>query len=201
MKKTFLTIIFIFIPFCTFSQNKFGVLGGVNASSVSDGFLGKVSDFGFSFHLGAVYELRLKDKITFRPKLIYSQQGDRIKAEKTFYNENWGYFSNDGLDYELSYLNVPLNIKFFDKTYLLIGPQVGFLLSTKKLDLEFGDIDKTVDFGINLGLGHRFKDFFIELNLYQGMTTLLKYEGVYGFSQGFDATNSVAQLSFGYYFK
>ena len=74
MKEIFLTIIFIFITISTFSQNKIGVLGGVNASSISDGFLGKVTDFGFSFHLGAVYELRLNEKIAFRPKYCTAEE-------------------------------------------------------------------------------------------------------------------------------
>ena len=201
MKKTFVTITFIFLTFNTFSQNKFGVLGGVSSSTISDGFLGNTTLFGYSFHLGAVYELELHDKIKFRPQLIYSRQGDRKKQEKTYYRGQIVNFSNWALEYKLSYLNIPLSFKFFDKTYLLIGPQMGFLLSTKKMDVDVGDIEKRMDYGINLGLGHRFKDFFIELNLYQGLATLLEHEGVEGYSDDFSATNTLAQISFGYYFK
>tara|TARA_B110001450_G_C17447540_1_gene410620 strand:- start:91 stop:687 length:597 start_codon:yes stop_codon:yes gene_type:complete len=198
MKKTLFTSFLILFTVVSISQNKIGVLAGANSSTISDGFFKKVYESGFSYHLGLVYDLELSNKISFRPKMIFSQQGDRIKTDKNYYNGNLTNLSIKVIDYKLTYLNIPLNFKFFNKTYLLAGPQIGFLLSTKKMDLDFGDINKKIDFGLNIGVGRKINDFFVEFNLYQGMSKILKYEVG---SINFDATNSVAQLSIGYYIK
>ena len=50
------------------------------------------------------------------------------------------------------------------------------------------------------GFGYDFKNIFVEFNIYQGMNTLIETESVNGFATGFDATNTVLQLSVGYYF-
>lgn len=192
MKKITLIAILFIIPFLTFSQNKAGVLVGINATTLSNGIL---KSFGFhsnsfSLHFGAVYETKLTEKISFRPKLIYSQQGDR----EDFYNN---------IKYETSYLNIPLNFKFFNKPYVLAGPQIGFLLDTKKKEMDFGDL-KTLDYGLNLGVGIDIKQFFIELNIYQGFNKLIEVQ----FEQtnpyrdiGIKATNTLGQLTLGYNFK
>lgn len=191
MKKIALLIgLIILLSFSVYSQNKVGIFAGINGSSLSDGFL-KSSYIGsnsFGFHFGGLYELPLTEKIAFRPKLLYSQQGDR---------EDF----NDNIKYETTYLNIPLNLKFFKQPYLLFGPQVGFLIGTTKKEFDYGDL-KTLDYGLNLGIGINIKDFFIELNLYQGINELIEVE----FSQtnpfrdiNINATNTVVQLSFGFY--
>ncbi len=185
MKKLLITGILILLPFLTFSQNKFGVFAGVNAATLSDGLLESVyiGSNSFSFHIGGVYELELKEKIAFRPKLIYSQQGDREDLD-------------NHIRYELTYLNIPLNIKFFKSPYLLFGPQVGILINTKKQEFDLGDFP-TLDYGLNIGGGVDIKDFFVELNAYQGLRTLVEVEFP---NKSIDATNTVIQLSLGYHF-
>ena len=192
MKKTLLIGLILLFSFNVFSQNKIGIFTGINGSSLSDGFLksGYLGSNSFSFHIGGLYEFRLTEKIVFRPKLLFSQQGDREDFD-------------DNIKYETSYLNIPLNFKFFNKPYLLFGPQVGFLIDTKKKEIDFGDL-KTLDYGLNLGVGIDIKRIFIELNLYQGFNELIavEYKQTNPFRDiDINATNTVVQLSIGYNFE
>lgn len=192
MKKTLLIGLILLFSFNVFSQNKIGIFTGINGSSLSDGFLksGYLGSNSFSFHIGGLYEFRLTEKIAFRPKLLFSQQGDREDFD-------------DNIKYETSYLNIPLNFKFFNKPYLLFGPQVGFLIDTKKKEIDFGDL-KTLDYGLNLGVGIDIKRIFIELNLYQGFNELIavEYKQTNPFRDiDINATNTVVQLSIGYNFE
>jgi len=194
MKKNITIILLAIIPLFTFSQNRFGVFGGLNNSTLSDGFLEKIP-FGkaFGFHIGGLYEYQINDKISFRPKLTLSFQGDREKTDNTFIDAS-------SIDYKLTYLNVPINFKFFSKPYIIAGPQVGFLVSTEKGERDFGDVKTSFDYGLNLGFGYDFDNFFVELNLYQGLATLVEIEDSLGKSVEVDATNTVVQFSIGYYF-
>ena len=193
MKKIILIAI-LTISTSSFSQNRFGAFAGVSNSTISDGFLGKFYlGKEMTFHIGGLYEFEITEKIAFRPKLTYSQQGDREKSDYTSIDVR-------SVDYKLSYLNIPLNFKFFNKPYLLVGPQIGFLLSTEKQSQDFGDVKSGFDYGANFGVGYDFKEIFVEFNIYQGMSTLIETESVNGFVTGFDGTNTVIQLSLGYYF-
>ena len=126
MKNIISIIILTIIPTITFSQNRFGIFGGINNSTLSDGFLEKIPiGKAFGIHVGGLYEYHFNDKISFRPKLTLSFQGDREKTDNTFIDAS-------SIDYNLTYLNVPINFKFFTKPYIIAGPQIGFLVSTKK---------------------------------------------------------------------
>lgn len=76
-------------------------------------------------------------------------------------------------------MNVPLNFKFFQKPYVIAGPQIGYLSSTEKLSADYGDVKNNIDYGFNLGVGYDINNFFIELNLYQGLNTLVEIEEVF----------------------
>lgn len=198
MKKSIIIIMLVFLmPFSSFSQTSFGVFGGLNSSFFSDGFLKKTEiSTTLGFHLGVVSEINLNRQIAFRPKLFFSQEGDREK-----YNGRSGYIAGNSIDYKLSYINLPLNFKFFSKPYIIVGPQFGYLLETKKSYFDFGDVNKKIDTGINFGIGYDFNKFFIEFNSYQGFTKLLEFESSPSNYYSNGVTNTVLQLSFGYYFK
>jgi hypothetical protein len=179
MKKTALLII-LTLPILCSSQKNFGAVIGLNNSSISEGFLSEIYITDkLGFHIGGFYEMELDEKLIFRPKLIYSEQGNRdsyrnVRTEK------------------LNYLNIPLDFKFYDTTYLLFGPQIGFLVSDNNSVFTSGP-KSTFDMGIKLGLGQRINDFIIEVNLYQGFTKAVQNSD---FDKG---TNTVIQLSAGYY--
>ncbi|MFL1013697.1 porin family protein [Flavisericum labens] len=193
--KGIITILLIsFFPLLTFSQNQFGIIAGINNSTLSDGFLKHVPiQKSFGLHLGGLYQHELNNNISFRPKLMLSLQGDREKS-------NDSYLSTAIIDYKLGYINIPLDFKFFSKPYVIVGPQIGFLISTKKEDRDFGKIENGFDYGLNFGVGYDINDFFVEFNMYQGITKLIHIEDSQ-FNTSIDPTNTVLQLSIGYYFK
>jgi len=186
MKKTISILLMALFPLFIFSQKKAGAFIGLNNSSISEGILGQIDISNkIGFHFGGFYELKLSNKIKFRPKLIYSQQGNRD-------NENYGI---EHINYKTEYLNLPLNFKFYDKTYILAGPQIGFLLA--ETQSYFLDNGEKIDFGVNIGFGQKINDLFLELNFYQGITKAIykpNYNG--NLKKG---TNTLIQFSIGYY--
>src|SRR5690554_6308994 len=123
MKKTLLLFAVIFITTINYAQNNFGVFAGANYSYFTNGFIERGStERSFGLQIGVLYNLELTKTISFRPKLSFSQQGDNTKTDQT------NYFELSELDYKLSYINTSLDIKFWDKIYLLVGPQFGFLV-------------------------------------------------------------------------
>lgn len=192
MKKTVLLTVALCLSIIINSQNKYGIFAGLSNSTMSNGFLkGMGVDDVFGYHFGGLYEYKLNDNIAFRPKLMLSLQGDRKKG-------SGGSYSPTSIDYKLMYINVPLDIKFFSKPYLIMGPQIGYLVSTTKEGPDFGDIKSKFDYGLNFGLGYDINSFFIEANLYQGLQTILKGRSYTNAET--NITNTVFQLSLGYYF-
>jgi hypothetical protein len=173
-KQTIILLGILFFTFLGYSQIKYNVTLGINSSRFSDEFntIGgeylNTSSIGLS--LGVSADLLLSDKISFYPKIIYNQMGDREKN----YDGDW--LGLDRIDYKLDYISIPLNFKFFKKPYILFGPQIGFLVSQKAESLNFGKINNTIDFGGNIGIGLPIKDFRIELILYQSLTDVMEIE-------------------------
>lgn len=195
MKNPITILLLVILPLLTTSQNRFAVFGGINNSTLSDGFLEKVPiGKSFGFHFGALYEYPFNEKIAFRPKLVFSLQGDREKTNNT-------YIDASSIDYKLTYINIPVNLKFFSRPYIIAGLQIGFLITTSKGDIDFGDVKTNLDYGVNFGLGYDINNFFVEINLYQGFATLVEIEDRFAQSVEVDATNTVFQLSLGYYFE
>jgi len=191
MKKTLFFVSLTLLSFSIQSQNKIGVFAGVTTSTLTDGFFDSfyLGSNSYSFHVGGVYELNLNEKISFRPKIVYNKQGNSESL-------------TDNIQYVTSYINLPLNFKFFKQPYLLAGPQIGFLLDTKKTEFDVGDM-KTLDYGVNLGIGWNIKDFFIDFTLYKGFNQLIEvsYVNTNPYRDvNMVATNFTALLSFGYYF-
>lgn len=185
IKKSLLIFTITLLPIFSFSQSQIGFFVGSNASSISDGFIksGYIGSNSFSVHFGGLYETKLNDKISFRPKAIFSKQGDRESFE-------------ENIQYETTYINIPINFKFFNKPYVLAGPQIGFLIETIKKNIDFGELEK-LDYGLNLGVGIDLSNFFIEFNIYQGLKSFITVETD---KIDLNATNTVIQLSFGYNF-
>ena len=163
---------------------RFGVKGGVNfANQTGDaGFEGtEFSRDGItSYHAGLVAEVKLLEKFSIQPELLYSTQG-------ASYKNALGEFKN-----ELGYLSIPVMAKIYmtKSLSLEVGPQASFLLSNKE---EFDAQDpKTFDFAINAGLGLKITEgIFIQGRYGFGLTEV---------SSKADLKNSVFQLSAGFMF-
>ena len=199
--NTRLLILFLLTIGSSHGQNKFGLLGGYNNSVLGKGFFedtGSLGIFsgdnvGHSFHIGILYDIPINSDITFSPRIIFSEQGSKPQ-----------YSYNNALyvptTYRLNYLNIPFEFKFFSKPSIIAGPQIGYLISSKKGQADYGD-PKKFDYGLNVGLGYNFTSrFFSELKIYQGIQTVVN-EPSGSDPPGPDRklTNSVIQLSLGYY--
>ncbi len=196
-KQTIILLGFLFFTFLGYSQIKYNITLGINSSRFSDKFNtigGKylnTSSLGLS--LGVSADLPVSNKISFYPKIIYNQIGDR--------DEDYdGRIAIDKFDYKLNYLSIPLNFKFFNKPYVLFGPQIGFLISQKLPPFtDFGKVDNKIDFGGNIGIGLPIKNFKIELIIYQSLTnvTEIKTNSYFG-SEKFYLRNTYVNFNISY---
>lgn len=186
MKKLILVAVLFVATSATMQAQfiKFGVKAGVNFANLNGdpGFEGiSVDKEGItSYHAGLVAEIKLLDKFSIQPELLYSTQGATYKtAVEDFKNE-------------LGYLTIPVMAKIYlNKSFSLeVGPQASFLLSNKK---EFDVQDpKTFEFGVNAGLGLKLtENIFIQGRYGLGLTEISKEA---------KAKNSVFQLSAGFMF-
>ena len=152
------------------AQIEFGVKGGVNLTSWSlDSSIEDVENFGdagaeaketftslkdadykVGFHAG-VYAMFDMGAFTITPELLYSQKGskdaytvnryeivDNVNTitESSTQSTNWDYIS----------VPVMFGIQLFDVIGLQLGPQVGYLMTSKyKSDFEEYNYDATLD--------------------------------------------------------
>ncbi len=158
-----------------------GVKAGLNFANVS-GDNTSEKDMVTAFNAGLVAEIPLTEKFSFQPELLFSGQG----------------YSFDDNTVALSYLNVPLMGKYYlTKGFSLeAGPQIGFLLSAKNENIDVKDAFKTVDFGVNLGLGYKLDNglnFGARYNL--GLSDINNSD-----TSNAKFRNGVIQVSVGYFF-
>jgi len=186
MKKIILSAVAIFTLSVVSAQNvKFGVKAGLNSST----FTGDTDDDTKSkigFNLGGFAEIKISDKFAVQPELLYSTQGAKFDEGST----------------TLGYINIPVMAKFFvaESLSLEAGPQIGFLTSAKSkfdgVSVDVKDELKSVDFGLNFGLGYDFTP-----NVYAGFRYNLGLSNIVD-AKGDDdeIKNSVLSLSIGYKF-
>lgn len=143
MKKILLAAVLFIATSATIQAQllQIGVKAGVNfASQTGDASMNGVAfdkDGITSYHAGLVAEIKLLDKFSVQPELLYSTQGATYKNAVT-------EFKN-----ELGYLSIPVMAKFYlnDTFSVEVGPQASFLLSERN---DF-DVDnaETFEFGLN----------------------------------------------------
>lgn len=132
------------------------------------------------YHIGVLAEVKLTDKFSVQPELLYSTQG-------ASYKNAIGEFRNN-----LGYLSIPVMAKIYlnNSFSLELGPQASFLLSEKK-NVNLQD-SKTFDFAVAGGLGVKItKSIFIQGRYGLGLTEV---------STSAKAKNSVVQVSAGFMF-
>lgn len=185
MKKILLAAVLFMATSATIQAQllQIGVKGGVNfASQTGDAFPEQNFDKEgiTSFHAGLVAEIKLLERFSVQPELLYSTQGATYKNAVT-------EFKN-----ELGYISIPVMAKFYltDSFSLEVGPQASFLVSEKNdFDVEDGE---TFEFGLNAGLGYKItKNFFVQGRYGLGLTEA---------SKNADIKNSTVQLSAGFMF-
>ncbi|AWG20132.1 hypothetical protein FFWV33_00655 [Flavobacterium faecale] len=183
MKKILTLAILTVLGFTnvTAQKIKFGIKGGLNFANIS-GDNTKDASTVTAFNFGVLSEIPLSDKFSFQPELLYSGQGYSLN-DKTI---------------ALGYLNVPLMGKYYVSKGFSVeaGPQIGYLLSAKNESLDIKNSLKTVDFGVNFGLGYKLENglnFGARYNM--GVSNINKSD--YSADK---IKNGVLQLSVGYFF-
>lgn len=207
MKKIIFTAAAVFAFAFTNAQDvKFGLKGGLNLSNWTGDTEGVDLKARVGFSAGAFTLIKLSEKVSLQPEVVYSTQGSKIDN----FTANVGGTDYTGdINLNLSYINVPVMFKYYvaEKFNLEVGPQIGFLTSAKAVTKLNGynqtdtqdvkDNFETVDFGVNFGAGFDFDAHFSAGIRYNaGLANISKTE------PGDDSKmhNSVLSLSLGYKF-
>ena len=185
MKKVVLITVITVLGLSNVNAQKirFGAKAGLNFAFITGDNTDNLDPIT-NFHFGAMTEIKVSDKFSLQPELIYSGQG---------YNTN---IDSEGI-IALNYLNIPLIAKYnvTERLSLEAGAQIGFLLSTKGGADDYNDLFKTTDFGVNFGLGYKLNNrlnFSARYNL--GLTDINNIDGISDKNK-----NGVFQLSVGYF--
>lgn len=166
-------------------EMSFGAKAGLNIANLggdaeTDGSL-------MGFHVGGVAEFPISENFSVQPEVLYSMQGAKYE------------FLGEEADLKLSYINVPILAKYYimEGLSLEVGPQVGFLMSAKAEDEDVKDGYKSIDFGLNGGVGYKTEmGLFFQARYYAGLSSI--NEEVDGMD--YKETNNVISFSVGYKF-
>lgn len=164
MKKVILIAIAVFgFTFANAQQTKFGLKGGMNIANFSGDI--EENSSKVSFHAGGFAEIKISDKFSIQPELLYSEQGTKMDGLSEVID--FTTYTAD-ISFRLSYINIPVMFKFYvDKSfYFELGPQLGILTGAKTITKISGfnqeakqdvkDFFKSTDFGLNFGAGYDF---------------------------------------------
>lgn len=200
MKKV--TILFVLLCFglTANAQNfSFGFKGGYNLAGIqgddSNGF-----QMRHGFHLGVVSEFELTNTFSIQPEIMYSQQGANNNAVFVF---NEFPLIEGELESDYNFINLPIMAKYYIlKGFSIeLGPQVGFLLSAaQKNESQIVDVKdriKSIDFGVNFGLGYKLSNglnFGVRYNA--GLTNINDISGLPNKNR-----YGVLQFSIGYFLR
>jgi hypothetical protein len=158
---------------------KLGVKAGLNFSSISGNYTVKPETVT-AFNFGVLAEIPITKKFSFQPEALFSGQGFAINKDVV----------------ALNYLNIPLMGKYYVTKGLSLeaGPQIGFLLSAKQESVNVKDSFRSLDYGVNVGVGYKLNNglnFGVRYNA--GLSDISK-------TTNFTNKNGVAQVSIGYFF-
>lgn len=183
MKKVLLTVLFAVSLFSINAQSvKFGIKAGANFATVKGDNVGSNIDSRTGFHAGGVAELKLTDKFSIQPELLFSQLGSQSGDNKV----------------RLNYISLPVMAKYYLIEGLSIeaGPQASLLIDDK-IELASGvapNVDwEDFEFGLNIGAGYTFNNgLFLQTRYAFGLTSIQESSN--------NTKNGSFQVSLGYLF-
>lgn len=179
MKKfRLLSVLFLFVLAPVHSQLlRFGVKAGLNYANFSGSDL--QTDAITSYHAGLSAQIKLGQKFSVQPEVMYSTQGASYKN------------LNQELKQQLGYVSIPLlaRIHMAKIVSLDFGPQFSYLLSKDvDFDTDINEFDFAATGGVTINLT---ESLFIQGRYVLGLTEI---------SKNADAKNAVGQLSLGFTF-
>ena len=183
----------------TESDVKFGIKAGINFANYGADAEG--TDARTSFHFGGIVEMKLAEKFSIQPELLYTMLGCKVTT-------NVGGTTIDVTD-KLGYIVLPVMAKYYVAPgfSLEAGPQFGYLVSAKgknetgsmSVEGDIKDAFKKFDMGINAGLGYELPiGLFFQARYTLGLSNILS-ESVAAPDDAV-VTNNNFQLSLGYKF-
>lgn len=157
-------------------QVNFGAKAGANFATLN----GDVDDTSMKvgLHVGGVAEYMINEKFSLQAELLYSMQGAKNEYSESYSFNDYSEIYSEEATYKLNYINLPVMAKYYlaDNFSIVAGPQIGFLTSAKAdfdetytiteggsttvetesiSDLDIKDALKSIDFGLNFGLGYK----------------------------------------------
>ena len=207
MKKVLLTVAAVMaFGLMNAQEVKYGAKAGLNMSNF--GGDAENTDMKIGFQIGGFAEIKISDKFSVQPELLFSTQG--AKSEESGSESGYSYTSKETL--KLNYLNIPVMAKYYatEKFYVEAGPQIGFLMSAEAESedtVSFGGVTESestttdvkeftnsTDFGLGLGLGYNFTE-----NIGAGLRYTAGLSDIYKDSDG-KVNNSNIAISVAYTF-
>ncbi|MFY8068639.1 MAG: porin family protein [Flavobacterium sp.] len=173
----------------TKSEGSFGIKGGLNYSTVTQGNFDEGLDPRTSFHIGFFGEIPLIDNVfSIQPEFIYSRQG---------FENNFSFLgTNYKTTYKIDYINMPILAKLYlGKTLALeAGPQFGLKINenieSDNSSTETNDVN-AFDTALAGGISLNFDAVFISGRYTYSLNEVVKDS---------DAKNSVFQVGIGFKF-
>lgn len=169
MKNLLLVVALFFLCQISYAQYSYGVKGGLNISILS--FSHQKYDVSpkIGINLGAFGSYVLDEKISIRPEIYFSTEGN-----------NWKTKNSVGI-VKLNQLRIPilLNYQINERIFLEIGPQYNLLLSIsqKKNEEEYENVKQYYKTGVlGFGIGARYS---VD-NLLEGLSVGVRYNGDFG---------------------
>ena len=119
------------------AQFHIGVKAGANITKVDGQSFQQQFEYGYN--LGGFAEIKLSDKFSFNPEVLFNQYTSTLDSNYKHIYEN--VITSDQSKVKLNYLTIPLLIdyKFLGPIHLQAGPQFGVLMSHDKTFLENGE--------------------------------------------------------------
>lgn len=145
----------------------FGVKAGANYSNFTNANFNTEGLVGF--HAGGIVGFEISDSFSIEEEFLFSQQGAKLKGGLL-----------DGKDIKLSYVTVPILLKYKTPFGLFVeaGPQVGMLVDKdiKALGVSSkSDFAEQIDGGVVGGIGYQFKNGLgISARYYMSFTDVTK---------------------------
>lgn len=191
MKKIFIWLPFLIIPFFSFAQRnplnmdferliRFGIKGGVNANKISG--QSYKSGFRYNYQAGAFMQINFNKRLGIQPEVSFVQTSSEFSNDPSdvYYDLFLGGSQREA---KMSYLEVPvllnINVGISKRIKLQAGPAYGALLNETVDSLQVGgSLYKKAEWSGIAGLwiqlptvnmGARYKVGFTDINNVSGL--------------------------------
>ncbi|GLB50551.1 outer membrane beta-barrel protein [Neptunitalea lumnitzerae] len=205
MNKYFLTLMFLGFTVLGMAQDDvasrkamFGVLGGLNLSSMTNAEDGDDFSTRVGLRAGAFVKFDLNNSLYLNLKAIYSMQGNKFTTQVSEFDDSQVEvvtYDVDGV-LKMDYIEVPLTLEYkLNRFSFELGPQIGFnILAETELEGDGYDVTAPIDneqsvvvggvIGVN---GYITDKFYASVTYERGFSDL--YKGVrYNFGEYGTAT-------------